>query len=299
MSWTRPGSSGGLARRLLLLAPSLLGGCSPARLVSALAPGGGYALRRDLAYGAGPRQRLDLYLPRGEARALVVFLYGGGWQGGSRAEYGFVAQALTGLGCATALPDYRLYPEVRWPGFLEDAALAATWLRGPTAREAGLAGAPLLLAGHSAGAFNAMALALDPRWLEAAGLPGGRAGLAGAIGLAGPYAFRPRNPPYPAIFAAAPQGYARAAPEDPALLRGAPPLLLLHGEADRTAEPDQSRRLAERVGQAGGTVTLRLYPGVGHTGIIAALAAPLRALGLASAPVRDDIAGFLAERLAV
>lgn len=288
----------GSARRLLLLAP-LLGACSPARIVSLLTPGSADVVRRDLAYGAGVRQRLDLYLPREGARALLVFLYGGGWQGGGKAEYGFVAQALAGLGCAVAVPDYRLYPEVRWPAFLEDAAAATAWLRSPPGREAGAPTAPLLLAGHSAGAFNAMALALDPRWLASAGLPGGREALAGAIGLAGPYAFQPRDPPYPAIFAPAPESYARAAPADPALLQGAPPLLLLHGEADRTAEPGQSHRLTERMRQAGGSARLRLYPGVGHIGILAALAAPVRALGLASAPVLEDIDGFLAERLGV
>ena len=146
--------------------------------------------------------------------------------------------------------------------------------------------------GHSAGAYNAAALALDPRWLAAAGLPGGRDALAGLIALAGPFEWTPRDEPLATIFAAAPGGRLDAAPSD-AALAGAPPALLLHGEDDTRVGPFHSTRLAERLRAAGGAPELRLYPGVGHVGIVAAFAAPLRALGLARAPVLEDVAGFV------
>lgn len=286
-----------MARRGLLLLSGLLAGlagCAPVRRARAL-PAGPGETARDLAYGEGARRQLDLSLPAGPARALVVFVYGGAWRSGGRGTYGFIARALGGIGCAVAIPDYRVWPEAGWPGFVEDAAAAVAWVRGPAGRAAGAPDAPLILMGHSAGAYIALALAADPRWLAAAGLPGGRAAVAGAIGLAGPYDFVPREPPFPAIFAAAPEGRGRVAPDD-ATLPGTPPTLLLHGDADRTVEPEQTTRFAARLAAARVSVTTRLYPGVGHIGIAAALAGPLRAIGLASAPVLEDVDAFLAAR---
>ena len=273
-----------------------LGGCGPAGLANALTPGGGYERTAGLAYGLLPRQRLDLYLPAAAASTapppLVVFIHGGNWRQGSRGDYLFLAQALASRGMAVAVPDYRLYPEARWPGFLEDCALAVAWLLGEGGRAAGAPAGPCFVMGHSAGAYNAAALAFDPRWLEAAGLPGGRSALAGCIALAGPFEWTPRDEPLATIFAPAPGGRLDAAPSD-AALAGAPPALLLHGGDDTTVGPFHSVRLAERLRAAGGEPELRLYPGVGHVGIVAAFAAPLRALGLARAPVLDDVAAFV------
>jgi acetyl esterase/lipase len=289
-------------RRPLLAAllPAALGGCDAAGLANALTPGRGHKRIADLAYGELPRQRLDLYLPVGTAAPppLVVFIHGGNWREGSRKDYPFLAQALTSRGIAVAVPDYRLYPEARWPVFLEDNALAVAWLRRPRGRAAGAPPGPCFVMGHSAGAYNAAALALDPRWLDAAGLPGGRGALAGCIALAGPFDWTPHEEALADTFAPAPGGRLLAAPSD-AALAGAPPALLLHGEADGTVGPFHSVRLAERLRAAGGTPELRLYPGVGHIGIIAAFAAPLRALGLERAPVLDDVAAFVARARAV
>ncbi|PWC30895.1 hypothetical protein CR165_01505 [Pseudoroseomonas aestuarii] len=274
-----------MAPLLALPGAAALAGCSPAALVNALVPSGGFTRRRDIASGSLPRQRLDLYEPAEPAPGapLVVFFYGGGFRSGAKADYVFVAEALAGLGCPVAIPDYRLMPEGPWPLFLEDGAAAVAWLRQAPAA----AGRRLVLMGHSAGAFIAIALATDPRWLG----PDGREALAGAIGLAGPYDFQPDSPLLRAAFAAAPGGRATAAPAAEAALRGAPPLLLLHGLADDTVSPDRSRELAAR---PGARARLVLYPGLGHVGIVGALARPVRGLGLAGAPVLEDVAGFLA-----
>lgn len=274
--------------------PAAFGGCSPAGLANAFTPRGGYRRMADLPYGALPRQRLDLYLPVGSGTAtpLAVFFHGGNWQGGGRGEYLFLAAALASRGVAVAVPDYRLYPEARWPEFLEDGALAVAWLHGGSGRAAGAPTGPCFAMGHSAGAYNAAALAFDPRWLDAAGLPGGRDALAGCIALAGPFDWTPRDEPLATIFATAPGGRLDAAPFD-AALAGAPPALLLHGEDDTTVGPFHSVRLAERLRAAGGAPELQLYPGVGHVGIVASFAAPLRALGLTGAPVLEDVAAFV------
>ncbi|MBP0491888.1 alpha/beta hydrolase [Pararoseomonas indoligenes] len=274
-----------ISRRLLLAAALPVAGCSALDLANNLTPGGGTALQAGIPYGPGERGRYDLYTPEGAGpeAPLIVFFYGGGWTSGSRGDYGFVARPLASLGALVAVPDYRLFPETRWPGFVEDGAAAVkAALLGPGA------GRRVILMGHSAGAFIALALALDPRWLGPA-----RDGLAGAIGLAGPYEFGPEDDPK-GIFAAAPNARARATPEPPELMAGAPPLLLLQGEADETVRPAQATRLSALARAQGITVEAHLYPGLGHIGIVAALASPVRTLGLEGAPVLKDVGQWLA-----
>ncbi|HZF74820.1 MAG TPA: alpha/beta hydrolase [Acetobacteraceae bacterium] len=273
-----------MIRRSVLapLAAAITAACSPTRLASALTPLSGLQVRRDIRYAPHAAGLLDLYEPEGlpPGEPLLVFFYGGGWQTGGRAEYRFAARALAGLGAAVAVPDYRLYPAGRWPDFVEDGAAAVDSLR------AAHPGRPVVAMGHSAGAFIAVALAVDPRW-------GVQDALSGAVGLAGPYQFGPEYAAYAPIFAAAPDGWARALPEDTSPA-GSPPLLLLHGAEDRVARPRQSTFLAERAQAAGVPARAVLYPGVGHIGIMAAFAPPVRALGLARAPVLEDVAAFLA-----
>lgn len=265
-------------------------GCSAAGLANALAPRGGYAVRRDLAYGPDPRHRLDLYLPDAPAAPgvpLVVFFHGGNWEAGSKDLYLFVGEAFASRGIAVAVPNYRLYPAVRHPAFLEDAAAAVAWLA--QGGGGGQGGRPAVLAGHSAGAYIAAMLALDGRWLARAGAPRP----AGLVGLAGPYDFLPlRDPMLRDLFHADRDPDGLPATQPIAHADGAdPPALLLTGDADREVRPGNSGRLAARLRAAGGTAELVVYPGLGHVGVLAALAAPLRPF---SAPVLDDVAGFVA-----
>jgi acetyl esterase/lipase len=125
-----------LIRATARLALALIGGlpiagCGPAALLNALVPDDGYRVERDLAYGPAARQRLDLYLPSEVVAPapVVVFFYGGRWEAGSKADYRFVGQALASRGFVVVIPDYRLYPEVRFPTFVEDGAAAVAWVR--------------------------------------------------------------------------------------------------------------------------------------------------------------------------
>lgn len=284
-----------LARLLsCLLAAALLAGCSGQALVNALTPDTGYRVERDLAYGVGPRHRLDLYLPDGAPTdaALVVFFYGGNWQTGTKELYRFVGQALASRGYVTAIPDYRLHPEVRWEGFLADAADAVRWLAArPAVPEATAAPSgtkrPVFLVGHSAGAYIAAMLALDGRWLGEPGL-GRHPPIDAAVGLAGPYDFLPlEDPNLMEIFGPGP-----ASPVTQPITHadGAdPPMLLITGTADETVRPGNTRRLTARLREAGGRAEERLYAGQGHIRLVAALAAPLRFL----APTLDDVDAFL------
>ncbi|WP_458093702.1 alpha/beta hydrolase [Roseomonas sp. WA12] len=279
-----------LSRRLVLAATGLAAGCSPLDLANGLTPGGGVRLEAGLPYGPGERGRYDLHIPPGARpnTPLLVFFYGGGWRSGARGDYGFAARALASLGLVIAVPDYRLFPEVGWPEFVQDGAAAICGIRAGAGRDR-----PLFVMGHSAGAFIAISLAADPRWLGER-----RAGMVGAIGLAGPYEFGPEEDPA-GIFTNAPGRRARAAPAVITELRGTPPLLLLHGEADDTVRPAQTRDFAALATAQDVAVATRLYPGVGHIGILAALASPVRALGLEGAPVLNDIGAWLATRRAI
>lgn len=269
-------------RRLLSLTPlALLTACSGADILNGLTPKEGYRVETAITYGDDERHRLDLYTPdTGDPAALVVFFYGGSWENGERGDYLFVGEAFASRGIAVAVPDYRLYPEVRYPAFLEDSAAAVAWAH---RHHQG----PVFLVGHSAGAYNAIMLALDGRWLGAERLRACDT-LAGAVGLAGPYDFLPlQSASLKDIFG--PEETREDTQPINHVNDSAPPLLLLSGDEDGIVSPRNSRVLAERQEAAGGRVQARFYPGLGHLRLVGALSRPLRG----SAPVLDDIVAFV------
>ena len=170
-------------RSLLGLATALAAtACSPVRILNTLAPA--RLVADGVPYGEGERHSLDIYAPEGPGPfPVLVFLYGGGWDSGDRAIYRFLGGAFASHGLVTVVPDYRLYPSVRFPGFLQDCAAAVRWTRDNIGRYGGEAG-PFVLMGHSAGAYNAAMLGLDEAWLAQAGMA--RSGLRGVIGVSGP-----------------------------------------------------------------------------------------------------------------
>lgn len=241
-----------------------------------------------VAYGPLPRQRLDLYLPRDlrARRRLVVFVYGGGWDAGARRTYRFVGHALAARGFTVAVPDYRLYPDARFPDFLDDTARAVAWLHANAAAH-GVDAGRVALIGHSAGAYNAVAVALDGRYLEAAGTS--PAVIGGVVGLAGPYAFNPLHyEETRPIFAPAQAEPDRAQPVR-LVRRHAPPMLLAHGAVDQRVFPFNSLRMAAALREAGNEAAARLYRRQGHVGILLALADPFRRF----CRLLDDAVAFL------
>ncbi|MFL5255839.1 MAG: alpha/beta hydrolase, partial [Rhodopila sp.] len=241
-------------RRLLPHAAALttlLTACSPVTVLNAMAPTAGLTITQAVAYGVGPRHRLDIYAPAQPDAPVVVFLYGGGWTDGDRALYRFLGAALAAHGYLTVIPDYRVYPEIRFPAFIQDAAAAVAWT---TANIARYGGDPrrIVLMGHSAGAQIAAMLTLDKQWLGAEGLDLDR-DLIGMIGLSGPYDFLPLNDPQlKAIFA--PAGELRLT-QPIAFARGdAPPMFLATGASDDTVWPHNTLNLAAAVRKDGGQV---------------------------------------------
>jgi acetyl esterase/lipase len=268
------------------LALGFAAACSPLTAFNAVVPkDGGVRLRvSDAAFGPDPRQRLDVYAPVAASampRPIIVFLYGGSWNSGTKSGYAFVGRALASRGFVVAIPDYRLVPQVRYPAFLQDNAAAVRWVRAH-APELGGDGDRIVLAGHSAGAYDAAMLALDPRWLGEE-----RKAVRGLIGLAGPYDFLPLDGPI--------VEQAFGAVTDPVETQpihyvhtGDPPAFLATGDEDDVVRPANSDSLAARLRAAGVEVERRRYPEIGHVGIMTAIAKPLRG----RAPVLNDMADF-------
>ncbi|WP_137897967.1 alpha/beta hydrolase [Sphingomonas sp. 2SG] len=272
---------------VLALLGSLAAACSPLTTFDRLVPKdrGGVRVAKDLAYGDAPRQRLDVYAPReacGRSRPVVVFFYGGSWNSGTRAGYAFVGRALAARGFVTVVPDYRLVPDVHYPAFVEDGAAAVRWAISHADAYCGDGGSVVLM-GHSAGAYIAAMLAVDPRWLGTS-----RPAVKGLVGLAGPYDFAP--------FDVAASRAAFGQSPDPAATQpvtwagaGDPPALLLYGSDDTVVRPRNSQALAAKLRAGGVAVDERAYAKLGHIGILLALARPFRG----RAPVLDDVAGFV------
>lgn len=269
----------------------LLGGCSATGVLNAVTPSATYTLNANVSYGNQPRQMLDIYTPTATPPAagwpVVVFLYGGSWNTGTRTQYQFVGEALSARGVLTLVADYRLYPAVRYPDFLNDSAQALAYGMDQAAR---LGGDPkkVFVMGHSAGGYNAAMLALDARWLKATGHRPGE--LAGWIGLAGPYDFYPiTNPDAKPVFFhpnyppnSQPIAFTQA---------DAPRSFLAAATDDQLVNPQRNTvQLAEKLKAAGVPVTLKLYPHASHTTLIGAFAWPLRWI----APVLDDVQAFIA-----
>lgn len=251
-----------------------------------IASDGGVTKREAVSYGPLPRQKLDIYEPARtrEKAGVALFFYGGGWREGQRATYRFVGAALAARGFVTVVADYRLFPDAAFPEFMEDAVRAYGWVDAHIAQNGKR---PIVLIGHSAGAYMAALLALDAsyraRFAPRAAAP------AGLVGMAGPYSFDPTTwPTTRDVFSRAannpdearPVAYVNAA---------APPTLLLYGLRDEIVSPENRIKLANALTEHGAPVRRIDYSGIGHVGLVTAIGRLLRW----RAPVLDDIVRFV------
>lgn len=263
--------------------------CSPLGAYNAVIAkdAGGARVASDIAYGSDARQRLDVYAPDGPSRGVVVFVYGGSWNSGARGDYAFVGRALAARGYVTVIPDYRLVPTVRYPDFVQDTARAVAWTSRNAAQYGGDAGG-LFVVGHSAGAYNALMVALAPEFLADEGLSPSI--VTAAAGLSGPYDFLPlAGNVTKAAFGGARDLDATQPVNRAQAGRGTPAVFLAHGEADTVVLPRNSRVLADRLREAGKRVDTKFYPGVDHVGTLLAISRPRRD----TLPVLDDLVAFL------
>lgn len=250
-------------------------------------------------FGPAADQRLEVIIPEkpsSRRRPVLLFIFGGAWKNGHPEDYRFVGRTFARAGYVVVIAGYRLVPQGVFPAMLDDGAAATRWTVDNAARFGGDP-ARLFVMGHSAGAYNAAMLALDPQWLARQRLAPGA--IKGLVGLSGPYDFYPfTSPDTQAAF-----GHVG----DPAVTQpllfvnpATPPMLLLTGEEDETVKPRNSLVLAKALTAAGMPNKAVLLSGVDHSGTVMRLAQPfardrrvidaaltfLAAHGGASAPVQ-------------
>lgn len=260
---------------------SIVSACTPLGVVNGISRVHNVEERPDIAYGELERQQLDLYLPKASERRInaqgqtptILFFYGGSWNSGSRADYKFVGRRLANEGYVVGVADYRLYPEVRYPDFLQDSAGAVKkfielihsdeltqW--NPEAK--------ITLMGHSAGAYNIAMLALDSRWLNEQGIERSDV-LKNWIGMAGPYDLYPivLEDVRPVFF------YPDYPPQSNPIefiKQSEIPVLLLAPEDDDLIDTQRHTiSFAEKLREAGKPVELYSIKGTSHTTLIGTL----------------------------
>lgn len=238
----------------------------------------GVEVIRDLEYAQvkGLSLKLDLYRPATKPSApmpLVIWVHGGGWRNGSKANC--PAAWLATQGYAVASLDFRLLPEHPWPAQIEDPIAALRWLRRESgkygydaSRSAAMGGSS---GGHVVALWGTLSLPAEDKVKAVVDLYGPtdlltmppnvlsekrtRADLAkanGALLLGGIVMDQPDK--------------AKAVSALHQVSKDDVPFLILHGTADPGVPVDQSERLHAALKAAGVESTLKLLPGAGHGG---------------------------------
>jgi acetyl esterase/lipase len=228
---------------------------------------------------------MDVYLPQQDDKrepnpSAIVFFYGGAFRAGRKSEYRFVGEALTKAGITVAIPDYRIYPEARFPNFVQDGAMAAAKLL-----ERNFTPGGLFLMGHSAGAYIAAMLGANGTYLRACGVAPSSVG--GVIALSGRYHDSLlQDAIAEAIFCGPARGETR-----PASFVGGdcPPYFLAAGARESPTVLASKTVLTADLRRTGNEVEEHVYAGTGHAGVIAALT-PRRRV---RTPVLSDIVRFV------
>jgi acetyl esterase/lipase len=237
------------------------------------------------SYGPELRQKLDVYSPKdAKDRPVVVFFYGGSWTAGSRGLYRFVGAALAERGIVTVVPDYRLYPQVKFPLFVDDGALAVAWVQ-QHAHEFGGDPHRIVLMGHSAGGHEAAFLAYDRQLLQKVGAH--PEWIVGFVGLSGPYALEPNSKVLNTIFASP---YTEADWQPVRFVTPqSPPTLLVHGTADDVVSIKHAEKLRDALQANHVRVETQFYPGRNHADTVAGFSVPARG----RTPVLDQSVSFI------
>jgi acetyl esterase/lipase len=288
------GAEGGFRQCLVTALPKLSDPCRKSigeRAAAAYPPLPGTV---EHAYGADPKQRLDLVKPAGSANApSLLFVHGGGWSIGDKGHAApDKAKWANSKGWAFASANYRLVPQATVEQQAADVASAVAWLRANAARE-GLDPDRIVLMGHSAGAHLVALVGTDPRFLLAAGVP--MSAVKGVVLLDGAGYDVPAQssaemnivkPMYEAAFSTDPKRQAELSPTRHA---GAPSvarwlILPIERRADSQA---QSKGLADALSHAGASATVVVVPGESHGSLN-------KGLGEAGDFATDQIGRFLA-----
>lgn len=256
--------------------------CAPVAILNGITPSSSFSKAKDVSYGDLKRQKLDIYKSE-TARAnapMLLFAYGGSWTDGHKDIYKFLAEGFTSEGYDVAVINYRLYPEVVYPQMIEDTAKSIAF----TAKQ--FPDRPLVVMGHSAGAYNVLMATLNKTFLAAEGISVCDR-ISGVVSLAGPTgAYELKKEPYITIFPDrfqkddAPLAYADAP---------SPSLFLMNGADDTTVGPKNAEALAAKVQARGGRAVLKIYDGLDHTDAVKLLSRHFDG----DAPLKSDIIAFV------
>lgn len=242
-------------------------------LVNVLAKLGEYQKIKNIPYNE--KNTLDIYLPNSESKqaSVVVFFYGGCWgacQTTFKEDYEFLADALTQKGYIVVIPNYRLYPKVKFQTIITDAAQAVEWVKNNISKYKG-DNKNIFLMGHSSGAHLAIMLSVKKAYLKSQTY----SSIKGAIGLAGPYDFIPYTEPYlPGVFGKE----SKAAYSQPInFIQGdEPALLLIYGKKDTIIKAKNIINMTKKIKEKKGEVKAVYYKNLAHIDLITGFTRPFR-----------------------
>ena len=231
-------------------------------------------------YGDDAQQSLYIHrepdFGENETRPVLVWIHGGAWRDGDPKNYGFIARNLAAEGFVVVNAGYRKSDSDgnggQYPEMLEDGAATLRWIT-DNIGEYGGDPSQIYLMGHSAGAYNAVMLALDAQWIGREGLPVDT--VKGVIGLAGPYDFLPLDSDSTKrIFGDVEAGRLPATQPVNLVSADAPPMLLLHGGEDTVVKPRHSVTLAAALNAAGSEAKAVEFAGQSHSDMVVKIARP-------------------------
>ena len=257
---------------LILLLIFFSTGCSPLKIADVLSPYSGYEVTTNVPYGTLERQKLDIYRPTKSqnTKDIIIFIYGGSWKSGEKSDYRFIAQPFSENGFTTVIPNYRLYPEVRFPDFNKDVAKAVAWVHRNLSNSTGPKN--IVLVGHSAGAHIAALISLDPKYLEVEGLSPSI--IKTWVSLAGPLAFNPlKTNSIRPIFETIKDDIKQAQPINFSR-KNSRPAVLFHGKKDTTVYEKNSILTAMALKKNENKVIQKSFASIGHIGLLLSIAKP-------------------------
>jgi acetyl esterase/lipase len=232
-------------------------------------------IEKDVVYAsAGERPlRLDVYRPGAPNGAAVLLVHGGGWSRGSKDMIAPAATLLAEQGFVVMAQEYRLTGEAPFPANIHDVKRAIRWAKENAAR-LGFDAEKLCLEGHSAGAHLVLLAAGTPddaRLAPPEGLGDVSQDVAAVCAIYPPTLFhlgeaRPSGSLPARVLPGADVSEASAALASPIehVTADLPPVMLLHGDADKVVPVSASRRYEERVRAVGGKCDLHVYAGLPH-----------------------------------